>query len=207
MQKRVFLILVLIGVAVIPAVMVELNRPTTSNGDPCDSYGNCIFSSVSYVRSNPDQSLYFGDEFSVILSTSTGPNTTSVSIGWSYDSAVLSALGGGLFQVVGNVTGTYSVTVTETFTVVETVGNSTVTIAVTALDERIGRDPRIRACFPHGDEQRHKLGPPGPQESRRFVFPRVTSSSSTTPTASSSCSSAPTSRSSSSRSSTRTTSS
>ena len=108
--------------------MVELNRPMTSNEDPCDTYGNCVSSSVSYVRSNPDQSLYFGDEFSVTLSTYTGPNTMSVSLSWSYDSAVLSALGGGLFQVVGNVTGTYFVTVTETFTVVETIGNSTVTV-------------------------------------------------------------------------------
>jgi hypothetical protein len=127
-QKRLLLLVILMVVAVVAAAMVGLNRPNTRSGDPCDSYGNCIFSSVSYVRSNPDQSLYLGDEFSVIVSTSTGPNTTSTSIGWSYDAAVLSALGGGLFQVVANVSGTYSVTVTETFTVVETVGNSTVTI-------------------------------------------------------------------------------
>ena len=128
MQKKLLLILILVVAAVIPPIVIGLNRPNSANGDPCDSYGNCIFSSVSYVRSNPDQSLYLGDEFSVILSTSTGPNTTSISIGWSYDSGVLSALGGELFQVVGNVTGTYFVTVTETFTVVEIVGNSTVTI-------------------------------------------------------------------------------
>jgi hypothetical protein len=127
-QKKLLLILILVVAAVIPPIVIGLNRPNSANGDPCDSYGNCIFSSVSYVRSNPDQSLYLGDEFSVILSTSTGPNTTSISIGWSYDSGVLSALGGELFQVVGNVTGTYFVTVTETFTVVEIVGNSTVTI-------------------------------------------------------------------------------
>jgi hypothetical protein len=127
-QKKLLLILILVVAAVIPPIVIGLNRPNSANGDPCDSYGNCIFSSVSYVRSNPDQSLYLGDEFSVIPSTSTGPNTTSISIGWSYDSGVLSALGGELFQVVGNVTGTYFVTVTETFTVVEIVGNSTVTI-------------------------------------------------------------------------------
>jgi hypothetical protein len=127
-QRRLLLIVILVTLAVTPPALMDLNRPTATTGDPCDSYGNCIFSSISYVRSNPDQSLYFGDEFSVVLSTSTGPNTTSVSIGWSYDSAVLSALGGGLFKVVGNVTGIYFVTVTETFTVIETVGNSTVTI-------------------------------------------------------------------------------
>ena len=127
MQRRL-LIVILVTLAVTPPALMELNRPTATTGDPCDSYGNCISSSINYVRSNPDQSLYFGDEFSVVLSTSTGPNTTSVSIGWSYDSAVLSALGGGLFKVVGNVTGTYFVTVTETFTVTEAVGNSMVTI-------------------------------------------------------------------------------
>jgi len=126
MRKRFLLVALLVALVVVPATVLELNRPTPANGDPCDAYGNCILSSVSYVRSNPDDSLYLGDEFAVILSTSTGPNTTSISIAWSYDSAVLSALGGGVFQVVGNVTGTYSVAVTETFTVVEMIDNTTV---------------------------------------------------------------------------------
>ena len=39
------------------------------------------------------------------------------------------AQGGWLLQVVGNVSGTYSVTITATFTMVETVGNSTVTLS------------------------------------------------------------------------------
>jgi hypothetical protein len=127
-RKRFLLIALLVALVVVPATVLELNRPTPANGDPCDAYGNCIFSSASYVRSNPDDSLYLGDEFEVILSTSTGPNTTSTSIAWSYDSAVLRALGGGVFQVVGNVTGTYSLAVTETFTVVETIDNTTVTL-------------------------------------------------------------------------------
>ena len=97
--------------------------------DPCDSYGNCIFSSISYIRSNPDNSLYLGDEFTVSPSASLGPNTTSYSLSWSYDSAVLVALGGGSFQVVANVSGVYSVTTTATFTMVEMVGNSTVTLS------------------------------------------------------------------------------
>ncbi len=108
--------------------LVILPKSSAVPGDPCDGYGNCIFASVSYVRSNPDQSLYLGDEFDVILSTSTGPNTTSTSVSWSYDAAVLAALGGGLFQVVANVSGAYSVTVAETFTVVEMIDNSSVTL-------------------------------------------------------------------------------
>lgn len=128
MRKRFLTLALLVALVVVPATVLELNRPTPANGDPCDAYGNCIFSSISYVRSNPDDSLYLGDEFAVILSTSTGPNTTSISIAWSYDSGVLSALGGGVFQVVEDVSGTYSVAVTETFTVMEVIDNTTVTL-------------------------------------------------------------------------------
>jgi hypothetical protein len=96
--------------------------------DPCDGYGNCISSTITYVRSNPDDSLYLGDEFVVTPSVSLGPNTASYSLSWSYDGVVLVALGGGLFQDVENVTGTFSVTVTATFTIVEVVGNETVTL-------------------------------------------------------------------------------
>jgi hypothetical protein len=81
------------------------------------------------VRSNPDGSLYLGDELAVTPSVSLGPNTTSYSYSWSYDGAVLASQGGWLLQVVGNVSGTYSVTITATFTMVETVGNSTITLS------------------------------------------------------------------------------
>jgi len=111
---------------ILPLVLVH--TPSGSR-DPCDTYGNCISSSISYVRSNPDQSLYLADEFAVAPSVSLGVNTTSYSLSWSYDGAVLFDLGGGLFQVVGNVSGTYSVTMTATFTMVETSGNSTVTLS------------------------------------------------------------------------------
>jgi hypothetical protein len=110
------------------ASVVLTPSPKTS-GDPCDAYGNCISSSISYIRSNPDGSLYLGDEFAVTPSVSLGPNTTSFSYSWSYDGSVLVAQGGWLLQVVANVSGTYSVTITATFTMVETVGNSTVTLS------------------------------------------------------------------------------
>jgi hypothetical protein len=106
---------------------LDLNRPTATDGDPCDGYGNCISSSISYIRSNPDFSLYLGDEFVISPSVSIGLNTSSYSLSWSYDGSVLRDVSGGLFQVIGNVSGIYSVTVTATFTIVETVGNSTVT--------------------------------------------------------------------------------
>ncbi len=102
---------------------------SSASSDPCDVYGNCISSSVTYIRSNPDGSLYLGDEFAVTPSVSLGPNTTSYSYSWSYDGTVLAAQRGWLLQVVANVSGTYSVTITVTFTMVETSGNSTVTLS------------------------------------------------------------------------------
>jgi hypothetical protein len=120
------LALALLVLAALPLIVHPAASPVA--GDPCDGYGNCISSSISYLRSNPDLSLYLGDEFVVTPSVSLGPNTVSYSLSWSYDGAVLVALEGGLFQDVGNVTGTYSVTITANFTITEVVGNSTVTI-------------------------------------------------------------------------------
>ena len=108
--------------------LIILPEASTASTDPCDVYGNCISSSISYVRSNPDHSLYLGDEFSVTSSVSLGSITRSYSLSWSYDGAVFIALGGGLFQVVGNVSATYPVTIKASFTMVEKVGNSTVTL-------------------------------------------------------------------------------
>jgi hypothetical protein len=122
-QLVAFALLVL---AALPLVILPAPSPAPSN--PCDGYGNCLSSSLSYVRSNPDYSLYLGDEFTVAPSVSLGPNTVFYSLSWRYDGSVLVALGGGLFQDVANVTGTYSVTITATFTMVERVGNSTVTL-------------------------------------------------------------------------------
>ena len=125
-MKLESLALVFLVLAAIPLIV----HPTASSvpSDPCDGYGNCVSSSISYVRSNPDLSLYLGDEFVVTPSVSLGPNTVSYSLSWSYDGAVLVPLGGGLFQDFGNVSGIYSVTITANFTVTEVVGNSTVTL-------------------------------------------------------------------------------
>ena len=109
------------------AVPLLFSHQTIGSGDPCDGYGDCMGSWITYTRSNPDQSLYLGDSFVVTPWVSVGPNTTSYSLSWSYNSAVLRALGGGAFQLIANMSGTYSVTATATFTIVEVVGNSTVT--------------------------------------------------------------------------------
>jgi hypothetical protein len=122
-EPTTFALLVL---AVLPLIIISANSPAPS--DPCDGYGNCISSSISYVRSNPDNSLYLGDEFAMTPSVSLGPNTVYFSISWSYDSSVFVSLGGGLFRDVGNFSGTYLVTVTAAFTMVVRVGNSTVTL-------------------------------------------------------------------------------
>ena len=111
-------------IALLPLILIySAASPTAS----CDDYGNCISSSIAYTRANSDSSLYLGDSFIVAPSVSVGPNTTTYSLSWSYDPGVLRSLGGGSFQVVANVSGTYSVTVTVTFTIVEIVENSTVT--------------------------------------------------------------------------------
>ena len=100
-----------------------------STGDPCDGYRDCLESSITFLPSNPDQSLYLGDSFVITPFISPGPNTTADSVSWSYDGGVLASMGGGRFQVIANVSGSYSVAVTASFTVVETVGNSTVTLS------------------------------------------------------------------------------
>jgi hypothetical protein len=125
------LALAFLVLAALPLIIHPAASPVA--GDPCDGYCNCISSSISYLRSNPDLSLYLGDEFVVTPSVPLGPNTVSYSLTWSYDDAVLVALGGGLFQDVGNVTGTYSVTIRANFTITEVVGNSTVTLHSTLL--------------------------------------------------------------------------
>ncbi|MDG6949225.1 MAG: hypothetical protein JRM77_05145 [Nitrososphaerota archaeon] len=95
----------------------------TQPHDPCDSYGDCISSSVSYIRSNPDSSLYVGDSFSVQVSITTGQNTTSYSVSWSYPPVFEKS--GDTFVVAENQTGTFSVDALVTFTGSITVGNTT----------------------------------------------------------------------------------
>ncbi|MDG7013241.1 MAG: hypothetical protein JRN11_07260 [Nitrososphaerota archaeon] len=95
----------------------------SASHDPCDSYGDCVSSSVNYIRSNPGDSLYVGDSFSVPVSITTGQNTTSYSVSWSYPPVFEKS--GDTFVVAENQTGTFSVETSVTFTGSVTVGNTT----------------------------------------------------------------------------------
>ncbi len=98
-------------------------HPTTS-ADPCDSYGDCLSSSISYIRSNPDRTLYLGDSFVISLSVSESAGTTTSQTSWSYDpSAFLKE--GSTFAVIGNVTGMYTITASTVFSGLRQVGNTT----------------------------------------------------------------------------------
>ncbi|MDG6990759.1 MAG: hypothetical protein JRM99_04975 [Nitrososphaerota archaeon] len=114
--------LALLVLLVLPALLHVV--PLGHTQDPCDQYGNCVSSSVSYLRANPDHSLYLGDSFSVPLSITTGQSTTGYSVSWSYDSSVFERTGD-TFTVSGNATGTFSIAGSVTFTGSVTVGNTT----------------------------------------------------------------------------------
>ena len=105
--------LLLVLLFLVPAAVVIANSVPGPH-DPCDSYGDCVSSSVTYVRANPDQTLYLGDSFSVPLSITSGPNSTGYSVSWSYDSSVFDR-SGNTFMVVGNQTGTFSIAASVSF--------------------------------------------------------------------------------------------
>jgi len=50
--------------------------PHRGAADPCDGYGDCVSSYISYTRSNLDYTLYLGDGFIISLSIGTGSNTS-----------------------------------------------------------------------------------------------------------------------------------
>jgi hypothetical protein len=92
--------------------------------DPCDSYGDCVSSSVTYIRANPDHTLYLGDSFQVSVSITAGPNTTSYSLSWSYNQSEFQRAGSA-FTVSGSAIGVYSVTASAIFTGSLMIGNAT----------------------------------------------------------------------------------
>ncbi|MDG6920941.1 MAG: hypothetical protein JRN59_05370 [Nitrososphaerota archaeon] len=104
--------------------MYLVGVPHQAPQDPCDSYGDCVSSSISYIRANPDHTLYLGDSFQISVSITTGPNTTSHSLSWSYDQSEFRRTGDS-FNVSGSAIGVYSVTASATFVGSVTVGNST----------------------------------------------------------------------------------
>ncbi|HUH99554.1 MAG TPA: hypothetical protein VLY65_00790, partial [Nitrososphaerales archaeon] len=104
--------------------------------DPCDGFGDCVSSSLSLVRSNPDGSLYLGDQFVISLQATPGRvgaacgNGCSESwsgslsgVSWSFDQ---SALRGNLsetsasFIVLANTTNSYTISAIALFHVIIT---------------------------------------------------------------------------------------
>ena len=98
--------------------------PFPQRHDPCDSYGDCVSSLVTYIRANPDHTLYFGDSFQDLVSITTGPNTTSYSLSWSYNQSEFRRAGN-TFTVSGSAIGVYSVAASAIFTGSLTIGNTT----------------------------------------------------------------------------------
>ena len=108
----------------VPPTVVVMSAGQRSH-DPCDSHGNCVSSSISYIRSNPDGSLYFGDSFSVPLSITTGPNTTGYSVSWFYPPVFERV--GDAFTITENETGTFTIVSSVSF-----VGSSFSTVLTTS---------------------------------------------------------------------------
>jgi hypothetical protein len=113
-----FLIIVFI---ILTSLTVEGNRQ-----DPCDNFGNCLSASLTYLRSNPDGTLYPGDSFTIKPLITTGPNTINYTVYWSYDSAAFTK-SGDMFTVTGNETGSFTIDITAVFTMSN---NSTSTLSV-----------------------------------------------------------------------------
>ena len=109
--------------------------------DPCGSYGNCVSSSITYTRANPDDTLYPGDQFTITLSITLGRGAAGCGSGcseswssslsgvaWSYDTSEFTAETSGTsasFTVTGNSTGSYTISATASFSV-------TITMCVTS---------------------------------------------------------------------------
>lgn len=104
--------------------MYLVGIPHQAPQDPCDSYGDCVSSSINYIRANPDHTLYLGDSFQISVSITTGLNTTGHSLSWSYDQSEFRRTGDS-FNVSGSAIGVYPVSASATFVGSVTVGNTT----------------------------------------------------------------------------------
>jgi len=83
---------------------IALSGSSHRGGDPCDAYGDCVSSSLSLLRSNPDGSLYTGDQFAISLQVTPGRGGAACGNGcseswsgslsgvsWSFDQSTLGA--------------------------------------------------------------------------------------------------------------------
>jgi hypothetical protein len=116
--------------------------PHASSADPCDSYGDCVSASIAYIRANPDNTLYLGDQFSITIQATPGSGGTGCGsncseswssalsgVTWSYNTSALRMTGGGTsaqFASIANDTESQTVTAAASFLV-------TITTCVTTI--------------------------------------------------------------------------
>jgi hypothetical protein len=128
-------IAIIASVVLLLAVLSALAAlQSTASGDPCDGYGDCLSSSLAFLRANPDNSLYLGDSFRISLGISYGPNTVSSQTTWAYDAAAFSANTTSThaeFRTLVNDSSTYAMATSVTFTVVVCTTSNGVTTCVT----------------------------------------------------------------------------
>src|SRR5208337_760399 len=146
LRLRAFLILV-VGLVLLGPGLATV-APHRSAPDPCGSYGNCVSSSITHTRANPDDSLYPGDQFTIDLSITLGSGSAGCGSGcseswssslsgvtWSYDTSEFTAKTSGTsasFTVTGNSTGSYTISATASFSVtITTCVTSTTTTTTT----------------------------------------------------------------------------
>jgi hypothetical protein len=127
--KKAFIILFLLAVFAGAGILSASSHSLTGSKDPCDNYGDCVSSTIRYIRSNPDGTLYVGDSFAVDISIITGPNTTGYSVSWFYPSVFQRS--GNSFTVAENRTGVFTVGADVTFTGTTIVNNKTQTFTAT----------------------------------------------------------------------------
>jgi hypothetical protein len=132
MPKKLFAVcLLLVAISIVSGVSLQQREAA---GDPCDSYGNCLSASISYLRANPDNSLYLGDGFQITLSISYGPNTVSSQTTWSYDTGAFEANTSSSqadFRTLVNASSSYTISASVTFTVVICTTSNGVTTCTT----------------------------------------------------------------------------
>ena len=107
-MKAVIVVSAVLILTIVPVLMT-----LRALSDPCDGYGDCLSSSLGYIRANPEDSLYLGDSFRISLGISFGPNTVSSQTSWTYDSAMFSANTSSSqaeFRVLANTSSTQTLT-------------------------------------------------------------------------------------------------
>jgi len=117
-RELVAVCLLLVAISVVSGVVLQQREAAV---DPCDGYGDCLSASITYIRANPDNSLYLGDDFRVALSISYGPNTSSSQTTWSYDTGAFEANTSSSqadFRTLVNASSPYTISASVTFTVV-----------------------------------------------------------------------------------------